>query len=533
MSKVTSKIRPGRPGLHLGSVLEDAAVKKPHTRITLDHALDALPGAGPDLTTAQLAELVDDLAARLHAAGLRKGDYVAIHKRHNFDIYLLACAASRLGAVAALLSPKLDGPVVTELLRRLGRPFLITDAAKMTGSLADQPIREITKGIINAAGELPDAVALADLAGAPRQPRTVLPDEHPALLTHTSGTTGIPKLVVHNARSLRGRWRPQQKLMAMVRKRETVAIHVSFVHSRLFLAMAVLLPKGLPVVVIDDASPEAAAEIFLRLRPGFLETHPNTFMEWEELADDPRGPLESVKYFSSTFDAIHPGTIKRLLDASGRRAPLFWQLYGQSETGPVVGRGYTARRAVTANGRCLGVPMPGVTRIRVVPRNGQPVTEQTPGYIEVLTQGRALTYHGEQERYDKMVQGEWWRMGDVGYRTKAGCLHLLDREVDLIPGMTSTLAAEDQILAHLHELTELVFVPGEDDRPVPVLSTRKDEPLDPYRWAAAAKGLVSLADPVQLRLEDFPRTATSKIKRLELAAALRNGGLRTLQPTER
>lgn len=35
---------------------------------------------------------------------------------------------------------------------------------------------------------------------------------------------------------------------------------------------------------------------------------------------------------------------------------------------------------------------------------------------------------------------------DLGYRTDEGCLHLLDREVDAIPGIHSTLEIEDTVL---------------------------------------------------------------------------------------
>ncbi len=85
-------------------------------------------------------------------------------------------------------------------------------------------------------------------------------------------------------------------------------------------------------------------------------------MEWEELADDPRKPFASVKFFSSTFDAIHPRTMSQLLNASSRRGPLFFQIYGQSEVGPAVGRAYF-RRLRPQGGRALRrLCMPGRAR---------------------------------------------------------------------------------------------------------------------------------------------------------------------------
>jgi acyl-coenzyme A synthetase/AMP-(fatty) acid ligase len=115
-------------------------------------------------------------------------------------------------------------------------------------------------------------------------------------------------------------------------------------------------------------------------------------------------------------------------------------------------------------------------------------------------------------------------MGDVGYRTKWGCLHLLDREVDVIEGFGSTLAAEDRLFARLDDLAEVIIIPGADGRAVPVVCTKDDVPLDLEAWRSAAEGLPTMADPVQWRLADLPQTATTKIKRLELARVLTNQG---------
>ncbi|WP_406154856.1 AMP-binding protein [Streptomyces sp. NBC_01023] len=509
-------------GLYLGSVPESAAAKNGGTLITLDHDMVTLPRVGRTLTVAELAEHVDDMAGRLWAAGVRPSEHVAIHLSPGFDIYVLATAAARIGAVPVMLSPALEGESVAALLERLDRPHLLTDPTKLDGTLSGFPVADLTDRVIVTTGSRPDAVSLAGLAGAPRQRPVKLHPDQPALMTHTSGTTGLPKLVVHSARTLRGRYRPQERLASFVHRRETVAIHVSYVHSRMYLALAVLLPRAMPLVIMNDSEPAAVAELFAETRPGFIETHPNSFMEWEELVDHPRRPLANVRYFSSTFDAIHPSTMDRLLRASERRSPLFFQIYGQSECGPLVGRGYTRKNAHKADGRCLGFAMPGVTNFRLVSRNGARPSRDTPGYIEVSTGGRALTYFGERERFEQQVRGSWWRGGDVGYRSRFGCLHLLDREVDVIPTIHSTLEVEDTLLGRLEELTELVVVAGPRQEPVPVVCTRDDRPLEAERWRSAVADLAPMAAPVQMPLTELPRTATMKIKRIELSQWLRS-----------
>jgi acyl-coenzyme A synthetase/AMP-(fatty) acid ligase len=515
---VTGSMR--KRGLYLGVLPEMAAKKNGSTPLTLDHDLDVLPEEGRHLTVADLARHVDDLAARLRAAGVQPGERVAIHKAANFDVWVLATATARIGAVPAMLSPALDGATVGALLDRLEQPHLITDAPKLA-ALADVPLTELTNQVITVTGSRPGAVSLAELAGSPRVQPVFQALDEPALITHTSGTTGLPKLVVHTPRTQRSRLRPQLFLLSLMRKPETVAITVPFVHSRLYAAMALCLAKEMPVVLVNNGGDsEGVATLFAKQQPGLIEALPNSFMEWEGLTDDPRKPFASVKYFSSTFDAIHPGTISRLLNSSQRRAPLFFQIYGQSEVGPAVGRPYFRKSAHRTDGRCVGHALPGSARVRVVSRNGKRPSKRNPGFIEVSWDGLAKTYFGEQERYDANRHGKWWRTGDVGYRTWRGCLHMLDREADIIPGIHSNLEIEDLILSRLDELSEVVVVPGPESEPVPVVCTHENQPLNRDRWRAAAADFPHLGEPVQLPITELPRTATLKVQRSALSRKL-------------
>jgi acyl-coenzyme A synthetase/AMP-(fatty) acid ligase len=87
----------------------------------------------------------------------------------------------------------------------------------------------------------------------------------------------------------------------------------------------------------------------------------------------------------------------------------------------------------------------------------------------------------------------------------------------VIDGFGSTLAAEDTLFTRLPELAEVIIIPGVDGRAVPVVCTKDDAPLSRTAWRRATTGLPPMADPVQLRHDELPQTATTKIKRLELA----------------
>lgn len=501
-------------GIRLGTLFARAAAKNPASLIHLDHDLDMAPEIGRRIPMHVAQDVVDDFSSRLWRMGLRVGDHLVIYKANNFDITLVACAAARVGIVPVLLSPMLSPETVRILIRRLGRPHLLTDDSKLSDP-GFEGVGSDVAGII-AVGAADGATSFGDLRAPGTVPAAQVSTDHPTLITHTSGTTGVPKLAVHTGRTMEARYRPQSMVAYAVRPRETVAIHVSFVHSRIFTALPIAALHGHSVVMIRDDHPETVADLLAQTRPGLIEAHPNTFVEWETLEHHPARPLANVKVFSSTFDAIHPRTVETLLRCSTRRGAVFVQMYGQSEVGPIAGRLYGRRRGMR-EGRCVGRPFPLSTDVRVVPRTGDTVDRDNPGYIEVRSDGRILTYFGEEARWEQQINDGWWRMGDVGFTGRWGCLHMQDREVDLIEGVASTLEVEDALLRALPQLQELVIVRSPSGEPVPAVCVREGARIDDDEWARAVAAFPQLAPRVELSADQMPTTSTTKVRRLELA----------------
>ncbi|ASW56767.1 class I adenylate-forming enzyme family protein [Plantactinospora sp. KBS50] len=508
----------------IGLMFDRAAGRHNGVPVRLDEPLQLAPDRGVELTVGKLAELVDDLAARLWAAGVRPTERVAVYKTNNADIPLLACAVARIGAVPALLSPALPTDVAVELLRRLERPWLLTDAPKVDQAFGGTAPVELAHRVLLSAGrEIEGTVALADFAGAPRREPVQLHPRQPSLITHSSGTTDVPKLAVHCGDSLWHRFLPQKTMAWPIRRRETAALCMTYVHSRFYNALRVFLDYGNPMLIATDHEPSRIGPLFVQLRPGYVETHPNTYIEWEELRDAPHAPLSSVLVFGGTFDAMHPRTIQRLLGASRRRFPLFVQLYGQSETGPVCARWFTRRGASGTDARCIGIPLPGFVRMRVTGDDGRRVGRGRPGHLEVRVRSRIITYLGEQRRYADVLNDGWWRMGDMGFRGRFGEVYLLDREIDRIESMQSNLEAEDLLMSRLNELREVAIVAGPNGEPVPVVCVRDERPLDLERWRLATADLPGMAEPVQLPFDQVPRTSTWKVQRPKLVRMLAAG----------
>jgi acyl-coenzyme A synthetase/AMP-(fatty) acid ligase len=256
-----------------------------------------------------------------------------------------------------------------------------------------------------------------------------------------------------------------------------------------------------------------------------VETLPNIYLYWEQFARDPARPFRDVRLYVNSFDAIHTRTIRTFLDATDHKRPIWVQSWSQSEAGAMVVRPYR-RRSVRKRGhrppptQVLGWPIPGLCKARAVdPHTGKRVPASQVGLIEIKQPGRCLAYIGEQERHDLKTNDFWWNTGDLGVISRLGAVRLVDREIDRIPG-ASAIELEDVLLDRLPRTSEVVILPVSGRLPVPVLSTVDDVPLNRAEWATATADLPRLADPIQIAWEEFPRTATWKIRRVQLRRQL-------------
>ena len=252
-------------GLYIGKIFERAAKRYPNLQVTLDQPLPWASDGNTEFTSLELAELVDDLSARVWAAGVRPTERVAIYKSHNFDIALLACAVARIGAIPALLSPILDEDVAFILLGRLGNPWLLTDRSTLSERLGKFAVSEVTRGVLLTPGEdAAGATSLSSLGDVPRRDPVMLHPSQPSMITHSSGTTGLPKLAVHTHESGFHRLAPQQLAAWPIRGREKAALCMSFVHSRFYLGLSAWLSLGNSMIIVCCASLGSATTTLIR-----------------------------------------------------------------------------------------------------------------------------------------------------------------------------------------------------------------------------------------------------------------------------
>ncbi|MFJ5927220.1 class I adenylate-forming enzyme family protein [Kitasatospora sp. NPDC092948] len=538
--------------LDLGPLFDTLAEQRPSVDVQLGRPLDLAPDGGTSWDTAGLAELVRETAAWLAAAGARPGSSVAIVKRNHWDYVLLACAAARLGAVPALLSDRVAPDALVALLHRLRPDVLVTQRDVLAGArAAGHDLDRLAVRTVCLDGPAEGALTPDELRGGAVPPVHARGDDEPLAVIHTSGTTGVPKLVVHSTRTLIRRLsafeaRPWPVLS--VRGDDTVASAISFAHGRaLTWTVSAFWRSPRTVALLPDSDLSTAAALLRSHPPTVLEAMPSNYVRWQQLADGAAGaaagaraepsreaspvqgaepspeanPFRNVRLFISTFDAMHPPTVRAFLNASQRRRPLWMQGWGQSETGPLSFRFLTRKTLSAPAGRHpttrdLGRPVPGWVRVKVADpeRPGRAVRRGELGMLYARTGALCLGYLGEPERWAQKVDGPWFNTGDLGVHTRDGRVFVLDREVDMVPGL-SCVEIEDVLHERLPDVEEAVLLSVADGRPQPVLVTADGE-LDPQRWRAAVRDLPPLAKPLIVPWDAVPRTATGKVRRHEL-----------------
>jgi acyl-coenzyme A synthetase/AMP-(fatty) acid ligase len=512
----------------LGVLFDTYAEGGQPTAFHLSRPFDIGPDAGTEHDIGALAGLVRSAAGWLHAAGARPGARVAIVKPNHWDYVLLACSAARLGAIPAMVSGRLRPEVLRILLERLDPSVLVTTAPILeAGERAGIDLAGLAKQVLTLDAPAPGAVHVADYGAADPPAARPRQTHEPMIITHTSGTTGAPKLVVHSADTIMGHLGRTESIrwpIVSMRREDTVATAIAFPHMRIIPWTTGTLRLGpRKALFVSGSQPDEAARLFAAHPPTYLEALPNTYLLWERLAESRAGAptvFSRVRLYVSTFDAMHPPTIRRFLHASRHRFPVWLQGWGQSETGPLTFRLLT-RRALARRGernpttRDVGRPIPFFTGLRAVaPETLRRVRPGRPGVVLVRTRGRCLDYVGERHRWQHKANGAWWNTGDVAVRTLTGKFRLLDREVDVIPG-ASCVEIEDILADRIPEVLEAVIIGLPGRPPVPVICT-EDGRLDEARWAQATRDLPRLAAPVVLGWDDIPRTGTGKVRRPEL-----------------
>jgi acyl-CoA synthetase (AMP-forming)/AMP-acid ligase II len=481
-----------------------------------------LPEDGSTTTYRALGEQVETMAGVLRQTGLQPAEAIAIVLPNGLECLASFLAVTRARLVAAPLNPAYKAEEFRFYLEDAGVRAVIAP----TGA---HPVRDVARDL-----GLPVWTASRDQQGrvrwegerlpasAKRSLDTPNPDDT-ALFLHTSGTTSRPKGVplthanlMASIRNIAGHYRLSPDDTGLV------VMPLFHVHGLIGATLAPLWAGGTLVV-----PPRFSAGTFwpsVRVhRITWYSAVPTIHQVLISRADADGAPAQSgFRFIRSCSAALAPATLAQLESRFG--APVL-EAYAMTE----------ASHQMTSNPLPPAVHKPdSVGRganvdVAIMDEAGNLLPAGTPG--EVVVRGPNVTrgYHNNPEANAAVFTNGWFRTGDRGVLDGDGYLTLIGRIKELINRggeKISPLEVDAVLLAHPAVAEAATFgAPdpkyGEEVHAAVVLKgTATTEELLAHCRACLADFKV----PKVLHLtKELPRTATGKVQRRHVAAALLGG----------
>ncbi|WP_432942382.1 class I adenylate-forming enzyme family protein [Kribbella sp. CA-253562] len=498
--------------------------------LTFDTAVDHFPAEHP-LTLGELDDRVQARTAWLHARGIGRRDVIAIWATDAADIVLSFLALTRIGAIPALLNGKMAPAIAAEYIRRL----------RVNGILADSTHRELLDGQSDQPGSLhgapilgtPKELGTGDPAKAPEHYRHHRDD--PVVITHTSGTTGVPKAVLHTHTTL---YAALKHLLTMPQAQGTDRIlnALPIPHTATILMVNQVLGNRAEMLLLSSQDAPVVLAAIERWKPhgvyGFAVT-------WAGLAreDLSRYAVESVRLWFNTGDCAHEPHIRKLVAAGSRETVTregritvpgshFIDGLGSSEMGHN-GFHVTHTPDSTHYGRCIGKPYQ-FAEAAVLDAAGNEVPDGTPGMLGFRSPSVSPGYWNDSVNTYRFRLNGWFLTGDLAYRDASGNYFHLDRVPDAVAGFDGpqlyTSLSEERILAALPEVqdcTVIVVPEGEGFVTDVLLELAPDADADLDRSAQIRRAVGPEVAATIRRIavvggDEVPVTVTGKVRKVAL-----------------
>ncbi len=402
---------------------------------------NALSFYGTTFEFGRLQALVEKMAASLSAAGVSKGDRVALMLPNCPQYVVSFFATVRLGAIVTQINPLYVEREISHILNDSRAETIVVYSAVYDRVKAVLPETSLKNVIVVDFGEGPEALddghqPFGDFLATDVDPAPdveIDPAEDVAALQYTGGTTGVSKGAMLTHRNLVANL--QQTIDVFVRNpdqftgRKCIGALPFFHIYGLTCVMLFGIRLGVEQVLLPRFEVEEALAVFESARPTMFSGVPTMYMALLASGEDLRKHhLHDVMIFNSGGSAL-PVNLKRTFEERVGK-PLF-EGYGLSEASPVthnnppfLGEGRE---------RSIGIPIPSTDARIVDVKSGEremPVGESG----ELIIKGPQVMkgYLNMPEETEGTLRDGWLYTGDIATMDEDGYFYIVDRKKDMI-----------------------------------------------------------------------------------------------------
>ncbi|WP_461668232.1 fatty-acid--CoA ligase FadD5 [Mycobacterium tuberculosis] len=482
----------------------------------------ALRFVGNTMTWADLRRRVAALAGALSGRGVGFGDRVMILMLNRTEFVESVLAANMIGAIAVPLNFRLTPTEIAVLVEDCVAHVMLTEAALAPVAIGVRNIQPLLSVIVVAGGSSQDSVFgyedLLNEAGDVHEPVDI-PNDSPALIMYTSGTTGRPKGAVLTHANLTG-----QAMTALYTSGANINSDVGFVGVPLFHIagignMLTGLLLGLPTVIyplgafdpgqlLDVLEAEKVTGIFL------------VPAQWQAVCTEQQARPRDLRLRVLSWGAAPaPDALLRQMSATFPETQIL-AAFGQTEMSPVtcmlLGEDAIAKRG------SVGRVIPTVAA-RVVDQNMNDVPVGEVGEIVYRAPTLMSCYWNNPEATAEAFAGGWFHSGDLVRMDSDGYVWVVDRKKDMIiSGGENIYCAElENVLASHPDIAEVAVIGRADEKwrevPIAVAAVTNDDLRIEDLGEFLTDRLARYKHPKALEIVDaLPRNPAGKVLKTEL-----------------
>lgn len=397
---------------------------------------------GTSLTWREFDSVADNLAAQLAGIGVARGDRIAVWHGDSSAIHALFVAIERCGGVVVGIGARAGTREVGALLRNAAPKILISDPKH-----SDDAARATTESSVS-------LLVLAEEAGAPRLNSEMRPNAVAAgsqlgpddvfLINSTSGTTGLPKCVVHT----QNRWHYfHQKAVANGQLTSDdvflPVIPMPFGFG-IWTSHTTPIYLGATAVILQRFAARAACEAIARHKVSVLccVSSQLTMLMADRASRD--YDLSSLRVVFTGGEAIPYRSAVEFEELTGAK---ILQFYGSNETGLLSAT--TVDDPLDRRLRTGGRIVPEMA-VRLF-EGDQDVTATGRGQPACRGPATSLGYLGGTDHDKLFTRDGWMLMGDICELDADGYLTITGRTSDFILRAGKNISAsqvEDAVLTH-------------------------------------------------------------------------------------